>query len=170
MEGPQIKNTDVTCLSDLSVQMQNCGLTLVQMGYEAEVNGSDNLVKVVKRLPDHLQSNWADKAGSLTLAETEPTFMDLAGSVEEKALFANTTYGRIVETTADKERSSKPPPKVKPPPSKGNTFVTQSEGVADSPQVNTTLILIYPLCSGQHRLWKCALMKAKSLEERKSFV
>ena len=51
--------------------------------------------------------------------------------------------------------------------SKGNTFVTQSE---DGPQMNTAPIVICPLCSGQHRLWKCELMKAKSPEERKSFV
>ena len=57
VEGLQIKNTDATGLSDLSVKMQNCALTLVQMGYEADVNSSDNLVKVVKRLPVHLQSN-----------------------------------------------------------------------------------------------------------------
>ena len=167
VEGPQIKNADVTGLSDLSVQMQNCTLTLVQMGYEADVNSSDNLVKLVKRLPAHLQSKWADRAGSLTLAGTEPTFMDLAGFVEEKALLANTMYGRIVGATPDKDWSSKPPPKVKPPLSKGNTFATQSE---DGPQANTASILICPLCTGQHRLWKCELMKAKSREERKSFV
>lgn len=113
VEGPQIKNRDVTGLSDLSVEMQNCALTLVQMGYEADVNSSDNLVKVVKCLPVHLQSKWADRAGSLTLAGMEPTFMDLAGFVEEKALLANTTYGRIVGLTPDKERSSKPPSKMR---------------------------------------------------------
>lgn len=56
VEGPQIKNTDVTGLSDLSVQLQNCAVTLVQMGYEADVNSSENLVKVLRRLPVNLQS------------------------------------------------------------------------------------------------------------------
>ena len=90
------------------------------------MNSSDNLLKVVKRLPVHLQSKWADRAGSLTLAGTEPTFIDLAGFVEEKALLVNTTYGRIVRSTPDKERSSKPPAKMRPSSSKGNTFMTQS--------------------------------------------
>lgn len=112
MDGPQIKNRDVTGLSDLSIEMQNCALTLVQMGYEADVNSSDNLVKVVKCLPVHLQSKWADRASSLNLAGTEPTFLDLAGFVE-KALLANTTYGRIVGLTPDKERSSKAPSKMR---------------------------------------------------------
>lgn len=171
VEGPQLKNTDITGLSDLSVQMQNCALTLVQMGYEADINSSDNLVKIVKRLPIHLQSKWADRAGTLTLAGTEPTFTHLAGFVEEKALLANTMYGRIVGSTPDKERSTKPPSKLKPPSSKGSTYATQSGMVAGGAQVGTTPALaICPLCSGQHRLSKCELMKAKTPEERKSFV
>ena len=90
------------------------------------MNSSDNLLKVVKRLPVHLQSKWADRTGSLTLAGTELTFIDLAGFVEEKALLGNTTYGRIVGSTPDKERSSKPPAKMRPSSSKGNIFMTQS--------------------------------------------
>ena len=62
VEGPELKNTDVTGLSDLSIEMQNCAMTLIQMGYEADVNSLDNLVKAVKRLPVHLQSKWADRA------------------------------------------------------------------------------------------------------------
>ena len=147
--------------------MQNCALTLVQMGYKADVNNSYNLVKVVKRLPVHLKSKWADRAGSLTLAGTEPTFMDLGGFVEEKALLENTMYERIVGSTPDKERSSKPPPKIESLSSKENTFATQSK---DLSQVNTARIVTCPLCSDQHRLWKCELIKAKSLEERKIFV
>jgi len=61
------------------------------MGYEADVkkkrkkkNSSENLAKVLKLLPVHLQSKWADRAGPLTLAGTEPTSMDLAGFVERK--------------------------------------------------------------------------------------
>ena len=56
VEGPQLIGTDVTGWSDLSVQMQNCALTLAQIGYKADVNGSDNLMEVMKRLPVHLQS------------------------------------------------------------------------------------------------------------------
>ena len=170
VEGPQLKGTDVTGLSDLSVQMQNCVLTLAQMGYKADVNGSDNLIKVMKRLPVHLQSKWADRAGSLTQAGVEPNFWHLAEFVEEKALLANTMYGRAVGSIPDKDRSTKSS-KVKPPVTKGGVVTTQSEMVAGSPPANTTPPIVNcPLCSGQHRLSKCELVKAKSPEQRKSFV
>ena len=106
-----VRSTDVVDLSDLSVQMQNCALTLVQMGYEANVNGSENLVMVVKRLPVHLQSKWADRAGLLSLAGTEPNFMHLAEFVEEKSMLGNTMYEGIVGSTPDKEWSSNCRPK-----------------------------------------------------------
>ena len=74
---------------------------LAQMGYKADLNGSDNLIKVMKRLPVHLQSKWADRAGSLTQAGVEPNFWHLAEFVEEKALLANTMYGRAVGSIPD---------------------------------------------------------------------
>ena len=74
---------------------------LAQMGYKADVNGSDNLIKVMKRVPVHLQSKWADRAGSLTQAGVEPNFWHLAEFVEEKALLANTMYGRAVGSIPD---------------------------------------------------------------------
>ena len=49
-------------------------------------------------------------------------------------------------------------------------FACLSMQSEESPQVNTAPIIICPLCSGQHRLRKWELMKAKSPEERKSFV
>lgn len=53
------------------------------MGYKADVNGSDNLIKVMKRLPVQLQSKWADRAGSLAQDGVEPNFWHLAEFVEE---------------------------------------------------------------------------------------
>ena len=73
--------------------MQNYALTLTQMGYEADINSSDNLVKIVKRLPVNLQSKWADEAGNLTLTGIEPTFSHLAKFVGGKAMLASTMCG-----------------------------------------------------------------------------
>lgn len=114
MRGPQLKPTDVAGLSDLSLQMQSCALTLDQLGYKADVNCSDNLIKVVKRLPVHLQSKWADRAGTLILSGTDPTFFYLAKFVQERALLSNTTYRELVGSTPNKDqRNSKVRPKAR---------------------------------------------------------
>ncbi|PFX11376.1 hypothetical protein AWC38_SpisGene24930, partial [Stylophora pistillata] len=171
VNGPQIKRTDIVGLSDLSVQMQNCALTLIQMGYEADINSSDKLVKIVKRLPVHLQSKWADEAGNLTLSGIEPTFSHLAKFVEGKAMLANTMYGEIVGSAPDRERSTRQSPRGKTADRvRGKTYTTQT-GADDGPVPNIIPpVLNCPMCSGQHRLAKCELMRAKSPEERKSFV
>ena len=91
--------------------MQNYALTLTQMGYEADINSSDNLVKIVKRLPVNLQSKWADEAGNLTLTGIEPTFSHLAKFVGGKAMLASTMYGEIVGSALHKERSTTQPSK-----------------------------------------------------------
>ena len=77
------------------------------MGYEADINSSDKLVKIMRRLPIHLQSKWADTAGQLTLRGIEPTFSHLAKFGEERALLANTMYGEFVGSTPEKERHIK---------------------------------------------------------------
>ena len=44
--------------------MQNCALTLVQTGYEADVT-SNSRAKVVKHLPVNLHSKSVNKVGSI---------------------------------------------------------------------------------------------------------
>ena len=172
VDGPQLKATDVVGLSDLSVEMQNCALTLIQMGYEADINSSDKLVKIMRRLPVHLQSKWANTAGQLTLRGIEPTFSHLAKFVEERATLANTMYGELVGSTPEKERRIKQPPKEKTADHRreAKSFATQI-GTGDGSHTNATSpVSSCPLCSGQHWLAKCERMKAMTPGERKSFV
>ena len=151
--------------------MQNYALTLTQMGYEADINSSDNLVKIVKRLPVNLQSNWADEAGNLTLTGIEPTFSHLAKFVGGKAMLASTMYGEIVGSALHKERSTTQPSKEKTAGrDEGKTYKTQSRAGDGSVRNATPPVPNCPLCSDYHRLAKCQLMEAKSPEERKGFV
>ena len=171
VNGPQLKCMDVVGLSHLSVQMQNCWLILTQMGYEADTNNSDNLVKIVKRLPLHLQSKWANEAGNLTLTGIESTFSHLAKFLEGKAMLANTMYGEIVGSAPDKERNTKQPSKEKTAGQDKRKIYSIQSRAGDGPVRNATPpVPNCPLCFGQHRLARCELMKVKSPEERKGFV
>ena len=124
MRGPQLKSTHVAGLTDLCLQMQNCALTLNQLGYEADVNYSDNLIKDVKRLPVQLQFKWADRAGTLILSGTEPTFFHLAQFFQERALLSNTMYGELIGSTPDKDQQNS---KVRP---KARSYTSQERAIA----------------------------------------
>ena len=146
--------------------------SLIQMGYETDINSYDKLMEIMRRLPVHLQSKWADTAGQLTLRGTEPTFSHLAKFVEERAMLANTMYGEFVGSSPEKERRVKQQSKEKTADhrSKGKSFATQI-GTRDGSHPNVSSpVSSCPLCSGQHWLAKGERMEALTPGERKSFV
>ena len=63
--GPQIKASDTDGLSSLALDMQRCEITLSKLGFASDVDNSENLRRVVKRLPIHLRARWADVAHSI---------------------------------------------------------------------------------------------------------
>ena len=62
VNGPQLKASDIDGLSTLALEMQKCEITLSQLGFSSDVNNSENLKRIVKRLPMHLRTKWADIA------------------------------------------------------------------------------------------------------------
>ena len=42
--------------------MQKCEITLSQLGFSSDVDNSENLRRIVKRLPMHLRTKWVDVA------------------------------------------------------------------------------------------------------------
>ena len=57
-EGPQLKGSDTAGLMKMSTKMEKCLMTLTQMGYASDLNNSENLLRIVRRLPMHLRTKW----------------------------------------------------------------------------------------------------------------
>ena len=96
--GPQIKASDTDGLSSLALDMQRCEITLSKLGFASDVDNSENLRRVVKRLPMHLRARWADVAHSINepalgYPGREAKFSDLAKFVDEKSRVASSMYG-----------------------------------------------------------------------------
>ena len=87
--------------------MQRCELTLNSMGHKADLDNVSTLVKIVKRLPVYLQSRWADQADRIIQGGKEPTFLNLATFIEEKARIANTQYGLILDQANTNRQTEK---------------------------------------------------------------
>ena len=81
VNGPQLKASDVDGLSKLAMEMQKCEITLSQLGFSSDVDNSEHLRRIVKRLPMHLRTKWTDIAYfiSAPVGETdlgrEPRFL-----------------------------------------------------------------------------------------------
>ena len=98
MDGPQIKASDTDGLLRLALEMQKCEITLSKLGFASDVNNTENLRRIVKRLPMHLRAKWVDVAHSINEPASgrlgrEPTFSDLAKFVDEKSRVASSMYG-----------------------------------------------------------------------------
>lgn len=180
VNGPQLKSSDAAGLTELASQMQNCQLTLASMGFEADINSSDNLVKVVKRLPVHLQGKWADKAGTLIARGTEPNFEHLTKFIDERATLANTMYGMIVGSAPDRDiplnRYKNTLGRRQPNfghTTKATTLATHAfESTPADIQTRDAKNLTSkcPMCSGPHKLTRCEKFKEKTPQQRREFT
>ncbi|CAG2233547.1 unnamed protein product [Mytilus edulis] len=91
--GAQIKASDIEGLSKLALEMQKCEITLSQLGFNSDIDNSENLRCIVKRLPMHMRTRWVDIAHSISESGREPRFSDLAKFVDEKSRIASSMYG-----------------------------------------------------------------------------
>ncbi|CAG2222474.1 unnamed protein product [Mytilus edulis] len=105
--GTQINAQDLDSLSQLSLDMQKCEITLSQLGFISDIDNSDNLRKIVKRLPMHLRVKWVDIAHSITESGREPRFTDLTKFIDQKSRIAVSMYGLdLTKERADIKGSS----------------------------------------------------------------
>ena len=116
VNGPQLKASDIDGLSKLALEMQKCEITLSQLGFSSDIDNSENLRRIVKRLPMHLRTKWADIAYVISEPDKgtdpgrDPRFSDLAKFVDERSRVANSMYGVDLtkETIPSKHEGASP--------------------------------------------------------------
>ena len=69
-----IKLTDGSALQKLARHMLKCEITLSQTGYDANLNNSETLLKIMDRLPTRLQTKWAERAENIFRDGGRPRF------------------------------------------------------------------------------------------------
>lgn len=58
----------------------------------ADLNNSEHLRKILRRLPFHVRAKWVDNADFLIEHDTEPDFSYLSRFIENSARVANLVY------------------------------------------------------------------------------
>ncbi|XP_028418117.1 uncharacterized protein LOC114544925 [Dendronephthya gigantea] len=77
-KGDKIQRNDRNALRELSIDLVNCVATMHQVKYFADVNASDNLRKIVMRLPDYLIQKWKGVVIEIRDKQRAPTINDIA--------------------------------------------------------------------------------------------
>jgi len=175
-EGPQIKPSNHSGLLEFADELKNCGHTVVSMGYLDEINSTDNLRRIVQRLPFHLCTKFVEVAGTIQQSEKRPNIKDISAFVAEKERAANNpVFGSIMDVTPDTKRSGT---KTRLSSKVSNPLFTQmttltTQGTASNKQGNQSRcgpwsvhsnmkICVCPACGGNHHLMKCQNFERKT--------
>ncbi|XP_053406602.1 uncharacterized protein LOC128559321 [Mercenaria mercenaria] len=172
VNGHSLKASDTNGLSDLALEMRKCEITLSQLGFKSDIDNTDNLRRIVRRLPMHVRGKWVDIAHSITESGREPGFSDLVKFVEEKARIATSLYGldlanekshgKIVE---DRTFKSKP----SPAPRRNNAVSFATNSAVNNPMYKPSRKCY--CCSGSCKdLASCTKFTAMNLNDREQFV
>ena len=170
VNGPNLKANDVQGLLRLSLDMEKCQITLSEIGFMSDINSSENMRKIVKRLPIHLRSKWVEKASSVIESGQEPNFDDLLKFVQSRALVANTMYGQDLanESKHAQISNNKSPGKANSQRGKFVALSTSASGHKSPGNDSHATRLRSPLscvhCKQNHRLIDCSEFKLLDYE------
>ncbi|XP_072174663.1 uncharacterized protein [Diadema setosum] len=146
--------------------MKRCGMVLAQMGYLADANGSETLLKIQRLLPVHLQAEWARRAHAMMVRCVVPNFDLMTTFVEESAQLASNIFERNIGKAIPKNDKSM----KKETRPRGTAFATQRvdensprlvQGSRNRPERKC------PCCQGKHNLTSCDSFKKKGVDDRR---
>ncbi|OON16352.1 hypothetical protein X801_07837, partial [Opisthorchis viverrini] len=86
-------------LLQLTTKLENCEISLKQMGYGAHLNFLLTLKRLARCLPVLLQQKWAEYADGVTKDEREPAFRYLRNFTDIRARISNSRFGTIANQT-----------------------------------------------------------------------
>ncbi|XP_053376745.1 uncharacterized protein LOC123527045 [Mercenaria mercenaria] len=165
--GPQVKASDVDKLSQLALEMQKCEITLSQLGFISDVSNSENLRRIVKRLPMHLRTKWVEVAHAITESGREPCFTDSTKFVDEKSRVACSVYGLDLvknesQSKVDKLTNCKSDTHVK-----GRVTMLTTRTGNEKPRFERKCYCCSETCSD---LSSCKVFESMNLGERRKLV
>ncbi len=167
IDGPVIKTDDSAELQRFSIQLTSCANTLKQIGCIGKIDNSENLKKIINRLPTAMRYKWRDVVDRIVEQERRDiTIDDVKTFVTSRARAANhPVFGKV-----DREKKEKIDPDQRRPRQPGfraNGFAIHSE---ENGQEETSTQKMCPSCKQNHWLSRCEKFRRQSLEERQRFV
>ena len=98
-DGPRLKDGDPDAMYELSNQMRNCYITLMERDYEGNINNHGTIDKIFIRLPLPAQREFQKRSASSYLKGREPGFGDLMEFVQQQTMMSNTRFGHMLQNS-----------------------------------------------------------------------
>ena len=142
--------------------------TLSGMGpdYVSNLNHTNTLRELNKKLPLFMRVKWTECAGRIISHGSRPKFADFLQHLKDRAALVNNEFGEDLTTSPSKERDSA---KRKDPQGRGaQKWTTLFGGVQGQkgPGKQKQKLPACSVCRGQHRLWKCDKFKNQPHQDK----
>jgi len=158
-DGPPVK-LDKNSLDKFVTDLTNCQIVMEAWNFTSELNSSQTLKSVFRRLPVPLQRKFVERV-DLDADEHFAKFKQLVKFVKELAMRTNSFFGQVL---ADAEPNKKLKQQTISKGSKVFSVQTMPAAFGAKPT------LVCPDCSANHQLWKCECFKSKPVQHRWIFV
>jgi len=151
--GPLIKADDANGLVKFARDVEECNVTFSHLKYFSDLNNFENIFKIVQRLPFELKRRWLRMASKVEQAVQEASFADLVTFVKQEAEVMKTSYAKLLDRSKKKNFLN----------FSVHSKVTEKAG---KQRPEFCLEAKCRLCSANHKLPDCHILKSKTVAKR----
>ena len=162
---PPLKNCAGSTLLEFARHLEIADRTLRGMGpdYVGDLNHSNTLIELSRKLPFSLRGKWAECAGKVIEAGGRPKFSDLLKFVKHRAKLVNNEFGDLIASAESEEKRGRTLTRI-------TTLVTNADPDHSEEQSSARREIgtnrSCSVCSGQHGLWRCEKFRDLSSRDR----
>ena len=165
---PPLRQADGASLLAFARHLDVANRTLSGMGpeYVSDLNHTNTLRELNKKLPLFMRVKWTECAGRIISRGSRPKFADFLQHLKDRAALVNNEFGEDLTASPSKERDSA---KRKDPQGRGAQKWTSLFGGVQGQKWAGKQNQKLPACSvcrGQHGLWKCDKFKNQPHQDK----
>ena len=165
---PPLKQADGASLLEFARHLDVANRTLSGMGpeYVSDLNHTNTLRELNKKLPLFMRVKWTECAGRIISFGAKPKFADFLKHLKDRAALVNNEFGEDLNAAPSKERENvnRRDQRGRNPRRLMSLFggVRGRQGNGGQNQTMPACTV----CRGQHGLWRCDKFKKQSHQDR----
>ena len=152
-----LKQADGTSLLEFARHLEVANRTLSGMGseYISDLNHTNTLRELNKKLPFFMRIKWTECAGRIISAGSKPQFADFLKFLKDRAKLVNNEFGEDLTTSSKEKVNVKQKDLWGRPPSRVMSLATGVRGQQGNLRRMNQARPVCVVCRGHHGVWRC---------------
>ena len=163
-----LKQADGTSLLEFARHLVVANRTLSGMGseYISDLNHTNALRELNKKLPFFMRIKWTECAGRIISAGSKPQFADFLKFLMDRAKLVNNEFGEQLTTSSKEKLNMKQKDLWGRPPSRVTSLATGVRGQHGNLRRMNQARPVCVVCRGHHGVWRCDKFKNQSHQDK----